>query len=43
MYFDNNSAGLQFAAIGRAVYEGAKKNGLGMEIPMAWFQQDIRN
>jgi alanine dehydrogenase len=43
IYFDNNSAGLQFAAVGRVVYEKAKEAGLGLEIPMAWFQQDIRN
>ena len=43
IYFDNNSAGLQFAAVGRVVYDKAKEQGLGMEIPMAWFQQDIRN
>ncbi len=43
IYFDNNSAGLQFAAVGRVVYEKAKKAGLGMAIPMDWFQQDIRN
>ncbi len=43
IYFDNNSAGLQFAAIGRLVYEKAKEAGLGMHIPMEWFQQDIRN
>jgi ornithine cyclodeaminase/alanine dehydrogenase-like protein (mu-crystallin family) len=43
IYFDNNSAGLQFAAVGRVVYDRAKQLGLGMEIPMAWFQQHIRN
>lgn len=43
IYFDNNSAGLQFAAVGRVVYEKARERGLGMEIPMEWFQQDIRN
>jgi len=43
IYFDNNSAGLQFAAVGRVVYDRAKELGLGMEIPMDWFQQDIRN
>nr|TFG52293.1 MAG: ornithine cyclodeaminase family protein [Hyphomicrobiales bacterium] len=43
IYFDNNSAGLQFAAVGRVVYEKAKDAGLGMTIPMDWFQQDIRN
>ena len=43
IYFDNNSAGLQFAAVGRVVYDKAKEMGLGMQIPMDWFQQDIRN
>ena len=43
IYYDNNSAGLQFAAVGRVVYEKAKDAGLGMEIPMEWFQQNIRN
>ena len=43
IYLDANSAGLQFAAVGRVVYDRAKELGLGMEIPMDWFQQDIRN
>jgi alanine dehydrogenase len=43
IFYDNNSAGLQFAAVGRVVYERAKELGLGMNIPMEWFQQDIRN
>ena len=43
IYFDNNSAGLQFAAVGRVVYEKAREAGLGMTIPMDWFQQTIRN
>ncbi len=43
MFYDNNSAGLQFAAVGRVVYDQAKELGLGMNIPMEWFQQDIRN
>ncbi len=43
IYYDNNSAGLQFAAVGRVVYDKAKEAGLGMHIPMEWFQQDIRN
>jgi len=43
IYYDNNSAGLQFAAVGRVAYEKAKEAGLGMTIPMDWFQQDIRN
>jgi len=43
VFYDNNSAGLQFAAIGRVVYDRAKKMGLGTNIPMEWFQQNIRN
>jgi hypothetical protein len=34
---------LQFAAIGRLVYERAKAAGLGIKIPMEWFLQNIRN
>ena len=43
IFFDNNSAGLQFAAVGRVIYESARKQKLGMHIPMEWFHQDIRN
>ena len=43
IFYDNNSAGLQFAAIGRLVYDRAKELGLGVNLPMEWFQQDIRN
>ena len=43
IFFDNNSAGLQFAAVGRVIYEKAKAAKLGMHIPMDWFHQDIRN
>lgn len=43
IFFDNNSAGLQFAAVGRVIYEKAKEAKLGMHIPMEWFHQDIRN
>ena len=43
IFFDNNSAGFQFAAVGRVVYDNALKSGLGMHIPMDWFHQDIRN
>jgi ornithine cyclodeaminase/alanine dehydrogenase-like protein (mu-crystallin family) len=43
IYYYNQSAGIQFAAIGRLVYESAKAEGLGMQIPLDWFTQDIRN
>lgn len=43
IFFHNISAGIQFAAIGRLVYERAKERGLGMPLPIDWFLQDIRN
>jgi len=39
----NFSAGIQFAAVGYLVYKYAKENSLGRELPLEWFQQDIRN
>ncbi|MFB6097309.1 MAG: ornithine cyclodeaminase family protein [Haloferacaceae archaeon] len=41
--YDNISAGIQFAAVGNLVYERAVERDLGVEIPLSWFQQDIRN
>jgi alanine dehydrogenase len=41
--YDNISAGIQFAAVGTLVHERAKERDLGVEIPLSWFQQDIRN
>jgi ornithine cyclodeaminase/alanine dehydrogenase-like protein (mu-crystallin family) len=41
--FDNKHIGIQFAAVGSLVYEQAREQGLGMEIPLSWFQQNIRN
>jgi ornithine cyclodeaminase/alanine dehydrogenase-like protein (mu-crystallin family) len=41
--YDNISAGIQFAAVGNLVYEQAAERGLGVEIPLSWFQQEIRN
>ena len=38
-----NIQGAQFFAIAGAVYEAAKRQGLGREIPTEWFLQDIRN
>ena len=43
VFYHNTSAGLQFAAVGRLVYERAKEAGLGMPLPLDWFLQDIRN
>ncbi len=41
--YDNMHIGIQFAAVGNLVYERAKERGLGIEIPLSWFQQDVRN
>ncbi len=43
IFYNNGSAGLQFAAIGRLVYEKSLAAGLGMKLPLEWFLQDIRN
>lgn len=39
----NFSAGIQFAAVGYLVYRYAREHGLGRDLPLEWFQQDIRN
>ena len=38
-----NLQGAQFFAVAGRVYEAAKREGLGREIPTEWFLQDIRN
>jgi ornithine cyclodeaminase/alanine dehydrogenase-like protein (mu-crystallin family) len=38
-----NLQGAQFFAVAGKVYEAAKRQGLGREIPTEWFLQDIRN
>lgn len=43
IFYYNQSAGIQFAAVGRLVYEKAKERQLGITIPVDWFTQDIRN
>jgi alanine dehydrogenase len=42
-FYYNQSAGIQFAAIGRLVYEQARAHNLGMVLPLDWFVQTIRN
>jgi ornithine cyclodeaminase/alanine dehydrogenase-like protein (mu-crystallin family) len=39
--FRGHGLGLQFAAVGAKVYELAKKQGLGHEIPTEWFTQTL--
>ena len=43
IFFHNISAGIQFAAVGRLVYEKAREKKLGVPLPIDWFLQDIRN
>lgn len=43
IYYNNRSAGIQFAAIADLVHRHAKDRNLGTEIPLEWFQQGIRN
>jgi alanine dehydrogenase len=35
--------GVQFCAVAAAVYERARAQGLGHELPTEWFLQDIRD
>ena len=43
-FFNNHgSQGLQFAAVGQIAYELAKKAGVGRELPIEWFVEDVRN
>lgn len=41
-YFLTEGMGTQFVAVASVVYRNAKKQGLGKEIPLEWFLQDIR-
>ena len=38
-----NIQGVQFYAVAAAVYEAARREGLGRELPTEWFLQDIRD
>lgn len=42
-YYNSGYNGLQFAAVGGAVYEACKEKGLGRGLPQEWFMQDIKN
>ncbi|MEE8074773.1 MAG: hypothetical protein V3T60_04015 [Candidatus Binatia bacterium] len=39
----NEGTGVQFAAVALKVYEEAKARGLGREMPLDWFLQDVTN
>jgi hypothetical protein len=38
-----NIQGAQFFAVAAAVYEAARREGLGRELPTDWFLQDVRD
>ncbi|HEX9879141.1 MAG TPA: ornithine cyclodeaminase family protein [Candidatus Binatia bacterium] len=41
-FLNNIGTGLQFAAVGHAVYRRCREAGLGREVPTDWFLQDIK-
>ncbi|HTJ99472.1 MAG TPA: ornithine cyclodeaminase family protein [Bordetella sp.] len=42
-YYTVGNWGVQFSSVGGVVYKKAKEQGLGHELPLEWFIQDIRN
>ena len=42
-YYNSGYNGLQFAAVGGAVYETCVEQGLGRSLPLEWFLQDVKN
>jgi ornithine cyclodeaminase/alanine dehydrogenase-like protein (mu-crystallin family) len=42
-YYTVGNWGVQFSSVGGLVYRKAREQGLGMELPLEWFIQDIRN
>jgi len=42
-YYTVGNWGVQFSSVGGLVYKKAKAQGLGMQLPLEWFIQDIRN
>jgi len=43
LYLNSGNQGLQFAAVGAAVYNRCREQGVGRELPTEWFLQDIRD
>jgi len=41
--FESEGTGVQFAAVAHRVYSLARERGLGQELPLEWFLQDIRD
>jgi alanine dehydrogenase len=43
LYLNSGNQGLQFAAVGAAVYNRCLELGLGHQLPTEWFLQDVRD
>ena len=43
LYLNSGNQGLQFAAVGKVVYDKAREGGLGNEMPTSLFLQDVRD
>lgn len=43
LYLNSGNQGLQFAAVGKVVYDKAREAGLGLETPTSLFLQDVRD
>jgi ornithine cyclodeaminase/alanine dehydrogenase-like protein (mu-crystallin family) len=42
-FVNNTGLGLQFAAVGAAVYRRARELGVGRELPTEWFTEDVHS
>ncbi|MEX0805853.1 MAG: hypothetical protein WD688_21425 [Candidatus Binatia bacterium] len=42
-FFNSEGSGIQFAAVAKLAYEKCRDRGLGIDLPIDWFLQDIRN
>lgn len=41
VFLNNMGLGVQFAGVGAAVLDGARRKGLGRDLPSEWFTQDV--
>jgi len=43
VFKNNGGTGLQFAAVAPAIYEGARRKGIGRKLPSAWFLEKMQS